>query len=290
MVSAVPVTNVRFVQVDRSRTQLTWMHQFFNQVQGFRVSCHYTDIADGSIRNLAAENVTKTACQDHVCSKEQSVNMTMLLPGTMMRCSVQAAFARFGLSDSVVKSIVLIHEPSAPGTPTISHTVDRDFSITKWNFAWESPANNGDGKVAGAPGRAQLDGYDVEIACGSGPQQLSVSSVQSVTLTAIWQASGPSNFVMISSLDVAFRLECSKGGTVTVKVRARNALFSGAWSHAQTHVAIGVPSPVTALEVLEVAGGLNVTWRSGTDTGDGGAELIGFRVESSICEDFDNSN
>jgi hypothetical protein len=290
MESATPVVNVRFVQLDAFSTRLTWMHQFFEQVQNFDVACQYTDPSDGSIRELGAENVDKTACEDLVCSKEQFEGIS---PGMTVSCGVRASLTDFGWSNPVVKSVVVIGPPSEPSTPTISHTVTPDFSITKWRFAWASPADNGDGRGAGVPGRTQLNGYDVEVSCGSvSPKQLSVSNVPSASFTAIWRAE---DFVMTSSLDLTFSLECSKGDDMKVKVRARNALFSGAWSALQTSVTIGVPPPVTETAVLEVEGGLQVTWQPGIDAsygGGGGGEwqITGFRVESSICEDFDRLN
>ena len=266
------VVGLLMTQTESGRAKTVWSHPALPVVSVFEVECSYS--FDGTSVSLT-ENVTLESCPEFMCETYSTDN---LMPGLSLTCSVRALVEPYCWSDWKVASILIVGPPSRPLNPIISQGSTMDPCLSVWSLAWSDPDDHGDTRPPGSLEQAELTAFSVQMFCGGKQALLKIGNVKTVGLQAVWecgdasrdcaQVSIPQAFSLKSPEFPDFSLRCLRGQTVSAQVRAHNVLFHGEWSSSVSKRAIGLPSPVAALQVIELPDGLQVLWQEVRDFSD----------------------
>ena len=284
------IESYELIQTDCSgrQIQMTWTHAYLNLVNVFEIKCTSDAEFDW------ATNLTTAVCIDFVCHFSPAESFD---PGTQLFCTIRAQVSRMGWTPETGQKVVVLGPPSPPRSLDIQHrSTFASLSTTLWRFTWSGPADHGDASQVEDASREPILKYIVEISCASQAHEFSVAGdVTSLHLYAHWedvtgQDSVAMQFEIISSEDYpGFSLACRRGDQVSLRVNSETELCKGLWSSKVTKRAMGFPGQVCDLQSAEMIEGLRLSWTPpiGLEFGKiGDVVLAGYKVESSLCEDF----
>jgi len=276
--------------IDRN-VHMTWTYPYLDLVEVFEIKCESSPGSGFDIsRNTTTEN-----CVDSVCHFSSEVRFN---PGTNVVCGVRALVSHVGWTEEQVKMVFVLGQPSPPRSVDIRHQASLVSSTTSWSFTWADPTDYGDGSKSGDLDRALIKSYTAEISCATQKHEfLLIGEVLALNLQARWLSdsgeldSVAKRFEMVSEGEQqSSSLSCSRGDDVSIRVRTETASCIGEWSSTASLRAIGFPGKVCELRSSELHAIVRVNWMPPTEMGYGKSDEtvpIGFKIESSLCKDFD---
>jgi len=257
------VAALQVQQTDSGLSETSWSHPALVIVALFQMQCDYS--IDGSSASIM-QNISVNSCSDFICREQQD----NLIPGMSLTCSIRALCVPFGWSKWKVNSILVVGVPSPPLDPTIKQSSTMDSCKTIWTIGWSDPSDHGDKRPVGSLERAPVMGFEVNIQCGSADMTITVGQVFFLSLQALWDCDDGSDGCNEESVAMGFimrapeyssqSLSCQRGDVITAQARARNVLFYGDFSVSVSLQAMGFPTKVMELHVVELPGILNVIW------------------------------
>ena len=196
------------------------------------------------------------------------------------------AYNEAGESNVTITRQLVLEHPQPPTELAVDQElVSASLGQSTIVISWASPDDNGDGEGR-ADGRVYLDGYECELLVnGAGTNMSFPYSIELFRANVSW--TGWQTAVV--TFPGGQQFAAAQGDAIDVRIRARNWAFRSNFTATVSYRLLTLPSSEITVEAVEqYTNAINLLFDHPFDRGwgDSTAEIVGYRVEVSLCPEF----